>query len=122
MANGFLSRLRGIRRVELFAVLTVVALLAMMALNSADNSEEGGKTTLERRLEDALRRIDGVGRVTAMVTEDGEGNAEGVLVIAEDLEDVEPYLCIQRAVVALLDVEPARVEIVGRWGRFGGGF
>ena len=42
--------------------------------------------------------------------------------IAEDLEDVEPYLCIQRAVVALLDVEPARVEIVGRWGRFGGAY
>ena len=33
MANGFLSRLRGMRRVELFAALTVAAVLALMALN-----------------------------------------------------------------------------------------
>lgn len=121
MANGFLSRLRGMRCVELFAALTVAALLALMALNATGNDGGNGKTALERRLEHALKRIDGVGRITVMVTEDGEGNAEGVLVVAEGLEDAGPYLCLQRAVVALLDVEPARVEIVGRWGRFGGG-
>lgn len=122
MANGFLSKLRGMRRVELFAALTVAAVLALMALNSTGNSSVEGKTALERRLESVLRRIDGVGKVTVMVSEDGEGNPEGVLVVAEGLEDVGPYLCLQRAVVALLDVEPARVEIVGRWGRFGGAY
>ena len=122
MANGFLSRLRCMRRVELFASLTVAAVLALLALNTTNTGGGSEKTVLEQRLEDALKRIDGVGRITVMVTEDNEGNAEGVLVVAEDLEDVGPYLCIQRAVVALLNVEPVRVEIVGRWGRFGGGF
>ena len=56
-----------------------------------------------------------------MITEDGEGRVEGVLVVADGLEDIGTYLCLQRAVIALLEVDPSRVEIIGRTGCFGGG-
>ena len=121
MSNGIWDRLRGARRIEVFIALTLTAALALIAVNALGGDEGSTeKTALEHRLERALEQIDGAGQVTAMVTENEEGNVEGVLVVADGLEDLGTYLCLQRAVIALLEVVPSRVEIIGRSGRFGG--
>ena len=44
----------------------------------------------------------------------------GVLIVAEGLSDMQTYLRLQRAVSALLDVVPERIEIIGGE-TFGGG-
>ena len=122
MASCIRDTLRGARRIELFVALTLAAVLALIAVNATGGKDNGAeKTALERRLERALTHIDGAGQVTAMITEDGEGRVEGVLVVADGLEDIGTYLCLQRAVIALLEVDPSRVEIIGRTGCFVGG-
>ena len=114
------DRLRGARRIELVAALVLAALLALMLLSGSNGPREALKTPLETRLERILSRIEGVGRVSAMITEDADGNVAGVLIVADGLEDVSAYLRVQRAVLSLLETEADRVEIIGRRGSFGG--
>ena len=114
------DRLRGARCIELVAALVLAALLALMLLSGSNGPREALKTPLETRLERILSRIEGVGRVSAMITEDADGNVAGVLIVADGLEDVSAYLRVQRAVLSLLETEADRVEIIGRRGSFGG--
>lgn len=118
MTNALLERLRGARRIELFAALALAALLAL-ALTGGFHGKDDGGTDLEGRLERVLSRIDGVGSVSAMVAQDGEGRVTGAVIVADGLEDMRAWLAVQRAVEALIGVEPDRIEIIGKDG-FGG--
>lgn len=120
MANGLLERLRGARRVELFAALVVASMLALMLVRGSVGSGRAQKTELETRLENILSRIEGAGSVSAMVAQDADGTVTGVLVVADALSDVRAYLRLQSAVRALLEVELDRIEIVGGNDGFGG--
>lgn len=120
MANGLLERLRGVRRVELFAALALAALLALLLIGG-DAGRGAQKTELESRVERILGRVEGAGRVSVMITQDGDGGVTGALIVADGLEDVGTYLRLQRAVSALLEIENNRIEIIGRSGMFGGG-
>jgi hypothetical protein len=80
----------------------------------------GPGTPLEARVERILQRIEGAGRVSAMITQGEDGAVTGVLIVAEGLSDMQTYLRLQRAVSALLDVVPERIEIIGGE-TFGGG-
>ena len=120
MAKGLLERLRGARRIELYAALALASLLALMLLNGGIVGQNDPKTALEARVERILGRIEGAGRVSAMITQDEGGVVTGVLIVADRLEDAGVYLRLQRAVTALLNVEASRVEIIGRSGMFGG--
>lgn len=119
MAKGLWERLRGARRIEWFAALALAALLAL-ALPRGVNAPYAPKTELEERMEDILSRMEGVGPVSVMITEDEDGGVKGVLIVARELEDLATYLRLQRAVAALLEVETDRIEIVGHSGSFGG--
>ena len=114
-----MDRLRGARRIELFAALALAALLALMLIDF-DRSGDAGepRTELESRMERVLQRIEGAGRVSTMIAQDDNGAVTGVLVVADGLSDMLTYLRLQRAVSALLDVEADRIEIIG--GCFGG--
>jgi len=120
MANGFIQNMRGARRIELFAALALAALLALLLMRSGGMDRNEEKTELEMRLERVLARIDGTGDISVMVTQAEDDSVLGVLVIAKGMENVRTYLCVQRAVLALLDVEVSRIEIIGRDGEFGG--
>ena len=120
MVKRLLEGLRGARRIEWFAALALAALLALMLLNfSGDGGGEGG-TPLELRVERILGRIEGAGRVSAMITQGEDGAVTGAVIVAEGLSDVRTYLRLQRAVAALLDLAPERIEIIGGEA-FGGG-
>ena len=119
MVKRLLDGLRGARRIEWFAALAVAALLAMMLLNISGDGGEAG-TPLELRVERILGRIEGAGRVSAMITQGEDGAVTGAVIVAEGLSDVGTYLRLQRAVAALLDLAPERIEIIGGEA-FGGG-
>ena len=120
MANGLLEKLRGARGFELFAALALAALLALMLLGQNGGSGSR-KTALESRVEDILSRVEGAGRVSAMINQGEDGTVTGALIVADGLEDVGTYLRLQRAVASLLDVDVESIEIIGRSGMFGGG-
>ena len=113
MIKRLLDRLRGARRIELFAALALAALLALMLIDLGGSDGGEPRTELESRVERILGRVEGAGRVSAMVTQDGDGAVTGVLIVAEGLADVQTYLRVQRAVSALLNVEVAKIEIIG---------
>ena len=116
-----LERLHGARHIGLFAGLVALALLALVLTNGRESSGGTvGETSLERRLEQLLGQIDGVGRVNVMITEDGDGAIIGAVVVAEGLEDIRPALEIQTAVRTLLRLDADRVSIIGRQGSYGG--
>lgn len=113
MVKRLMDRLRGARRIELFAALALAALLALMLIDLGGSDGGEPRTELESRVERILGRVEGAGRVSAMVTQDGDGAVTGVLIVAEGLADVQTYLRVQRAVSALLNVEAAKIEIIG---------
>ena len=113
MMKRLMDRLRGARRIELFAALALAALLALMLIDLGGSDGGEPRTELESRVERILGRVEGAGRVSAMVTQDGDGAVTGVLIVAEGLADVQTYLRVQRAVSALLNVEAAKIEIIG---------
>ena len=128
-----LEKLRGARGIEWFAALAVAALLALMLLRPGggdgaqreasplgrgEDNPSGSGTPLEARVERILGRIEGAGRVSAMITQGEDGAVTGAVIVAEGLSDVQTYLRLQRAVSALLDVEADRIEIIGGSGVF----
>lgn len=121
MANGLLERFRGLRRIELFAALTLGAMLALVLLNGKSGGGGGQKTELEARVEGILEQIDGTGRVSVMIHQREDGGVNGVLIVADGLEDVAVYLRVRRAVEALLEIDASQIGIIGRHGAFGGG-
>lgn len=120
MMKRLLERLRGARGFEWFAALALAALLALMLLKPVSGGGASG-TPLETRVERILRRIEGAGRVSVMITQGEDGAATGAVIVAEGLSDVKTYLRLQRAVSALLDVDADRIEIIGGSDAFGGG-
>ena len=64
--SAIADRLRGARRIEIVAALALAALLALLLLNHGGGGETG--TPLELRVERILQRIEGAGRVSAMIT------------------------------------------------------
>ena len=120
MANRLWERLRGARRIELFAALALAALIALLLLKGGSSGGEVEKTELASRVERIPSRMEGVGEVSAMITEDEAGGVRGALIVAGELDEVGVYLRLQRAVAALLEVEVDKIEIIGRAGSIGG--
>lgn len=113
MIKRLLDRLRGARRIELFAALALAALLALMLMDIVRSGGGEPRTELESRVERILGRVEGAGRVSVMISQEGEGDVTGVVIVAEGLSDVQTYLRLQRAVSALLNVDVGKIEIIG---------
>ena len=118
MVKRLLEGLRGARRIEWFAALALAALVALMLINHGGN---GGGTELELRVERILGRVEGAGKVSAMIAQGEDGTVTGAVIVAEGLSDIRTYLRLQRAVSALLDVAQDRIEIIGGSFSPGGG-
>lgn len=118
LLNGLTEKLRGARRIEWFAAVVLLALLALLLLNGAERPSDG-RTALERRVERILSRIDGVGGVSAMINEE-DGAVTGAVIVADGLSDVREYLELQGAVATLLDIDLSKIRIVGNGEAFGG--
>ena len=121
MFNDWLRKLRGARHIELYVALVLAAIMGLMLLSGGSENSAPEKTPLESRMERILSRIEGVGRVSVMVAQNEDGEATGVVIVADRIDDVPTYLRLQRAVLSLVETAPDRVEIIGRRGCFGGG-
>lgn len=107
----FLEIFRGARKIEIFLAMAAIAILLLQWSGTAFDSASG-QTELERRLSGILGRVDGVGTVSVMVTEDVDGGVEGVLVVAEGAENIGVQLKLRYAVQTLLDVEASQIEVI----------
>lgn len=106
----FLEALRGARKIE---ILLAVVAIAILLLQGGDLLQpQKNETELEQRLSAILCRIEDVGKVNVMVTENADGVPEGVLVVAEGASDIGVCLRLQYAVQTLLGVDASQIEIV----------
>lgn len=114
-----MDRLRGARHIEWVLLAIALAVVFLMTADgpAADLYES---TSLERRMENVLSCIEGAGKVRVLVnpgtaaaafsTQDGQ--AAGVLVVAEGAGNLKVNMALQRAVQALLDVDAEQIEIL----------
>ena len=113
MIEKLRDRLRGARRLGLYAGLALACALLLIAMNGARGPGETGKTPLETRVEGVLSQIEGVGAVSVMITEDEEGEIIGAVIVANRLHGLRAALDVQEAVRTLLDIETDRIQIIG---------
>ena len=110
------NAMRRSKRLEItvYAVLAGAVLLLVLSSFWGEMPKSGDNT--EKRLESALRAIDGAGRVEVMITynensEEERENICGVIVIAEGAGNMDVRVNLMRAVQTVLGVGRESVEI-----------
>lgn len=104
----FLEELKGARNIEWILAAMAIVLLLLTYWNG--NSSTGiVQTEQEQRLAAILTRIEGVGDVEVMISEEEQ---KGVLVVAEGANNLGVCLRLQYAIQTLLGTEAIRIEIV----------
>ena len=104
----FIEELKGARGIEWFLAALTFALLLLM-LWTGDHQSTAAKTAQEQRLTAILKRIDGVGKLEIMISDEPQG---GILVVAEGAEDLEVCLRLQYALQTVVGIESNRIEII----------
>ena len=114
MSERIRDRLRGARRLGIYAGVATICALLLIALGCMPASvpATAEKTALEARLEAVLSRIEGVGDATVMITQDDSGNVIGAVVVAGGMSDVRACLSVQSAIRTLLGIDLERIRII----------
>lgn len=105
----FIEALKSARRLEICIILAATAILLVLLLGGEAGT---GENTQEERLARILSSIEGAGRVSVMITEDGEGRCAGAVVSTAAADDLFVALQLQRAVKTLTGLELEQIEIV----------
>lgn len=100
---------KGARRLEIFIGIAVIA-AALLVFAGSSGSDRA--TTLESRMERVLASIDGAGRVSVLINEGEDGEAQGVLVVAEGAGRLEVRMRLLAAVKATLGTDASSIEII----------
>ncbi len=91
-------------------LLLALAAICLMLLFTSE-TDGGGATDTEARMERVLEKIDGAGDVRVMVTET-DGGYSGVLVVCEGARDLAVRLTVQNAVHTLLGIDNQKINVV----------
>jgi len=103
-----LQAFRSASRLELFVITAMVCVLLVLYLNGEGGTESSGSET---RMEKILSQVEGAGKVSVLVAEDG-GEIRGAVVTAEGADDMRVYLELLRAVRTLTGLESSSIEII----------
>ena len=104
-----MEALKSARKLEICIAVAAIAVLLALGLGGGSN---GGASVEERRMERILSEIEGAGRVSVMLSVDGEGACSGAVVAASGAEDIAVLLKLQWAVQTLTGLEAGDIEIV----------
>lgn len=106
-----LEAFKSARKVEVFIIVAMLCVLAVLSLGNAGAGREGASEE-EIRLERILSQIEGAGRVSVMIALDETGGRCGAVAVCSGAEDVRVLLEIQRSLQALTGLELSRIEVV----------
>lgn len=106
-----LEAFRSARKVEVFIVVAMLCVLAVLSLGNGDVGREGASEE-ELRIERILSQIEGAGRVSVMIALDETGGRCGAVVVCSGAEDMRVLLEIQRSMQALTGLELSRIEVM----------
>ncbi len=98
---------------QLWVILLVGILLLVIALPTQTTKEsEQEETSLEKRLESILGKMQGVGDVKVMITESEENCIEGVAVVAQGADNSVVVRNITETVQALFPVDSHKIKVI----------
>lgn len=109
MFAGIVKRLKGARRLELYIAVAAAAALFLLLMDAPSPQDI---SPMEARMERVLSDIDGAGRVSVLINENGDGRILGVLVVSEGADDLSVRLRLLGAVKVTLGADAAQIEIV----------
>ena len=114
MFEGVRDLFRGARRIEVFLLAVLAALVGFCLLNTGTGNDFVPGNDTEARLEAMLSCIGGVDNPHVMINDAQDGSIKGVVVIAGGMSEIKPRLNVQNAVSTILDVDLSRIEIIDR--------
>ena len=107
-----------------FIVLLIGVLLVIIAIPTKSDSQfdtgdmykgtEIQTTNVEKKLEDILRKMEGVGEVSVMITFHEDETVEGIVVVAEGAGNAVVVREITGVVQALFDVDSHKIKVIER--------
>ena len=77
------------------------------------NQRNSESTELEKRLEDLLENMQKVGNVRVMITEQRNGDIEGIVVLAEGGDNAVIVRQITEVVQALFAIDAHKIKVIG---------
>ncbi|MEG1805379.1 MAG: hypothetical protein RR327_03190 [Clostridia bacterium] len=115
-SNGFLSRIKYVKNIEIYVCITLVLVLLLIYFVSVGSGSVANKemNSEEARLSQVLTNIKGVGSVNVMITRksDNDNNAiEGIVVVAKGADDVKVKIELIKAVCFAMNVNANQVEV-----------
>jgi len=111
MNSGIIARFRGARRIEIYILFIISAIIILLALNG-ETGQRNDKLEIEKRLEAILSDINGVEKINVMITRQEDEKVVGVLIVTRGIDRIQTQLEIQNAVKTLLDVELSKIKII----------
>lgn len=95
-------------------VLLIGILLVVIAIptKTVPETMENYSSNVEIRLENMLQKIEGVGKVSVMITFRESEQVEGIVVIAEGAKNAVMVQKITEVVQALFDVDSHKIKVI----------
>lgn len=120
----FTAKLKTVKHIELIIIIAVCTIALLVYLGISDKEEKNSDAylptysgensesdALESRLQSILSGIEGVGKCSVMIGYNDEGEAEGVVIVAQGAGDIKVKLRIIDAVCALLPISGENIKI-----------
>lgn len=105
----WMDALKSARKIEILIIVAAICALLVLQMGTGTESVSNDD---EARMERILSQIEGAGHVNVMIAANGQGEAQGVVVVASGADDVRVMLEIQRAVRTLTGLELEAIEVV----------
>lgn len=102
-----------INKQQLLILLCVGILFLVISIPTGNHSEAGMQSdNLERRLENILSQIEGIGEVHVMISTDNHNEVQGIAVSAQGGHQAIIAKEIVEVVRALFDVEMHKIKVI----------
>lgn len=118
--KGWTEKLKTIKHIELILLAAAICIGVLVYLGVCEDRETpqttpsfsySGTDSEEKRLEQLLESINGVGDCVVMMTYAQDGSVEGVAVAAQGAGDMKVKLKIIDVVCALIDVDGDKIKV-----------
>lgn len=101
----FFKRNKKVLIICLCLICLILAALAIRSTTDSSSAADTDKSQTETKLAAVLTRMDGVGEVDVMVTENDRGTILGVVVVCEGADNIMTRNDILNAVATALNIE-----------------
>lgn len=96
----------------LVALVGILLVAIAIPTQSTESRVTETSTEIEKRLEEMLTKVDGVGEVSAMITFQEDGAVAGIVIVAEGGEQAVVAQKIREVVQALFPVDSHKIKVI----------